>query len=141
MCTDDARTALQRLGLAEKDIQALGEGKPVGFALSGAPDGTISIAHFPSPDRLQVGIYTIENMGGGLSDNFKKYELMRDSGSTAEQVYQVAVADGIDAITRVRLVRAVFALSPRQAKEVIVRAERQAESLDQYQERIAQALE
>jgi hypothetical protein len=76
-----------------------------------------------------------------MTDNFGKYELMRDSGSTAEQVYLAAVEDGFDAITRVRLVRAVFALSPRQAKEVIVRAERQAESLDQYQEKIAQSLE
>jgi hypothetical protein len=76
-----------------------------------------------------------------MTDNFRKYELMRDSGSTAEHVYLAAVENGIDAITRVRLVRAVFALSPRQAKEVIVRAERRADSLDQYQEKIAQALE
>ena len=76
-----------------------------------------------------------------MTDNFSKYELMRDSGSTAERVFRAAVEDGLDAITRVRLVRAVFALSPRQAKEVMVRAEGRADSLDQYQERIAQAIE
>lgn len=76
-----------------------------------------------------------------MTDNFSKYELRRDSASTAEQVYQETVHDGIDAITRIRLIRAIFSLSPREAKEVMVRAEGLAESLDQYQERIAKAIE
>ena len=75
-----------------------------------------------------------------MADNFSEYERMRDAGSTAEQVYRAAVRDGIDSITRIRLIRAVFSLSLGQAKEVIVRADGQAESLDQHQERIANAL-
>lgn len=76
-----------------------------------------------------------------MKDDFTKYESMRDAGTSPELVYQAAVQDGLDPITRVRLIRAVFCLSPGQAKEVIVRAEGLAASLDQHQENIAKALE
>ena len=75
-----------------------------------------------------------------MKDDFSKYESLRDSGSSPEKVYQQAVKDGIDPITRIRLIRAVFALSPAQAKEVIVQAEGDAASLDQHQENIANAI-
>jgi hypothetical protein len=46
----------------------------------------------------------------------------------------------LDTITLIRLIRAVFSLSPGQAKEVKIRAEGLAASLDQYQSRIADDL-
>ena len=75
-----------------------------------------------------------------MKDDFSKYEGMRDSGSSAEQVYQEALRDGHDPISRIRLIRAVFSLSPHQAKEVFVRAEGEADSLDEFQGRIADAV-
>ncbi len=75
-----------------------------------------------------------------MSDDFTKYEAMRDAAVGAEDVYRAAAEDGVDAITRMRLIRAVFSLSPRQAKEVIIRAEGQASSLEEYQGKIADNL-
>ena len=76
-----------------------------------------------------------------MIDNFTKYDGMRDTGVGPEEVYRVAMQDGIDAITRVRLIRAVYSLSLTQAKEVIVRAEGSASSLDEYQRKIAENLQ
>jgi hypothetical protein len=75
-----------------------------------------------------------------MADDFSKYEAMRQSGSTPEEVYRAAVRDGVDSIARIRLIRVVYALSPGQAKEVIVRAEGLSTSLDQYQGKIADNL-
>lgn len=75
-----------------------------------------------------------------MADDFTKYEAMRNSGVSAEKVYQASVEDGVDSITRIRLIRAVYSLSPSEAKEVIVRAERLASSLDQFQSEIADDL-
>jgi hypothetical protein len=75
-----------------------------------------------------------------VSDDFSKYVAMKSAGSTAEQVYSQATRDGLDAITRIRLVRAVFSLSPGQAKEVALRADGVAQSLDEHQGKIADSL-
>lgn len=73
-------------------------------------------------------------------DDFTKYEKMKAAGSSPEDQYREATTDGIDPITRIRMIRTVCALSPRQAKEVVVRAECQAASLSQYQGEIADHL-
>jgi hypothetical protein len=76
-----------------------------------------------------------------MTDDFSKFEAMRNAGSPPEEAYRAAVRDGIDSmITRIRLIRAVYSLSPSQAKEVMLRAEGVAASLDQYQSRIADNL-
>ncbi len=75
-----------------------------------------------------------------MTDDFSKYEVMRDAGSCPEDLYREAVRNGVDAITRIRLLRTVCALSPGQAKEVVVRAEGQADSLSQHQGKIAEDL-
>jgi hypothetical protein len=75
-----------------------------------------------------------------MKDNFNKYELMRDAGALPHQVYQQAVSDGIDAITRIRLIRAVFSLSPGQAKDVIVRAEGESRTSDEHQGKLVDAV-
>ena len=49
--------------------------------------------------------------------------------------------DGLDPIARIRMIRAVYSLSPRQAKEVLLRAEGIATSLDQFQSALATRLE
>jgi hypothetical protein len=72
-----------------------------------------------------------------LRDDFSKYQSMRDSGSSPEDVYCEATRDGLDTITRIRLIRSVYSLSPTQAKEVWVRAEGLAESLDEHQGKFA----
>jgi hypothetical protein len=66
--TEEARTALMRLGLGEIQIAALAEGKSVAFTLSGAAEGTVAVSQLTPQGRLRVGIYTIKNEGGGLAD-------------------------------------------------------------------------
>lgn len=68
-----------------------------------------------------------------MRDDFSKYKSMRDSGVLPENVYREAARDGLDTITRIRLIRSVYSLSPAQAKEVWVTAEGLAESLDEHQ--------
>jgi hypothetical protein len=75
-----------------------------------------------------------------MSDDFSKYERMKEAGSAPEDVYREAVKSGVDPITRIRMIRAVYSLSPREAKEVWVRAEGEAESLHEYQGKIADEL-
>lgn len=75
-----------------------------------------------------------------MADDFTKYEKMRSAGEGPEDVYRAAATDGVDAIARVRLIRAVYSLSPGQAKEVIVRADGESSSLDEHQGKIADAL-
>jgi hypothetical protein len=75
-----------------------------------------------------------------MSDDFSTYEKMKDAGASPEDVYREAVENGVDPITRIRLIRAVFSLSPGEAKEVVVRAQGEAESLDQHQGKIAEHL-
>ena len=75
-----------------------------------------------------------------MNDDFSNYEKLRDAGTSPEDVYREAARNGIDAINRIRLIRAVYSLSPKEAKEVWVRAEGEAESLDEYQGKIADEL-
>lgn len=73
-------------------------------------------------------------------DTFAKYEKMRDAGADAPAVYEQALADGVDRIAVVRLLRAVFALDLVQAKEAISTAEG-ATSLSEHQEHLLPAIE
>jgi hypothetical protein len=74
-------------------------------------------------------------------DDFSKYERMRDKGADPKEVYLAAKRDGCDPITLLRLLRRVFSYSLPQAKEVPVCAERLANSLDEYQEKLAPGVE
>lgn len=76
-----------------------------------------------------------------MGDDFSKYAAMRDAGSLPEEVYREALRDGVEPITRIRLLRAVYVLSPRDAKEVVVRAHGSASSLDEFQGNIADSLQ
>ncbi len=68
-----------------------------------------------------------------MKEDFSKYKSMMDSGVSPENVYREAARDGLDTISRIRLIRSVYSLTPAQAKEVWVRAEGLAESLDEHQ--------
>lgn len=72
-----------------------------------------------------------------MKDDFLKYEKLRDEGSTPESVYNEATRDGLDSITKVRLIRGVFSLSPREAKEIVLRSQTPPATLDQFQENIS----
>jgi hypothetical protein len=76
-----------------------------------------------------------------VKDDFSKYEKMRDAGASAEDVYREAARDGLDTITQIRLIRAVYSLSLGEAKDVFVRAEGLAESRNEFQGMIADCLE
>lgn len=49
-------------------------------------------------------------------DDFTKYEALRDKGATPDAIDRAAQADGVDAITRLRLLRNVCGLSLADAK-------------------------
>jgi len=51
-------------------------------------------------------------------DDFTKFQAMRAQGASPEQIYATAKSDGIDAITRIRLIRKVCNLSLAEAKAV-----------------------
>jgi hypothetical protein len=74
-------------------------------------------------------------------DYFAKYETMKSDGTSAVEVYRAALADGLDPITRIRLLRTVFGLSLAEAKEVTIVASESAKSLDDFQSGIAQQIE
>ncbi|MCI0455507.1 MAG: hypothetical protein L0Z62_00840 [Gemmataceae bacterium] len=63
-------------------------------------------------------------------DDFSQYAQMRDSGVSPRDVYLAAGADGLDDLTRLRLLRRVFGLSLKEAKQV----SGAAEALDRKQE-------
>jgi hypothetical protein len=65
---------------------------------------------------------------------------MRDAGRSPEEVFRQVLADGGDGVVGIRTVRRVFDLDLAQAKEVMVRAQGWANSLGEYQERIAEWL-
>ena len=71
---------------------------------------------------------------------FAKYEAARNAGGTPRDVYLAAMRDGIDAITRIRLIRSVFGLNLAEAKEVAVEAE-DGVTLDARQRELASAVE
>jgi hypothetical protein len=75
-----------------------------------------------------------------MDGTFKKYELMKTAGASPERVFLQAARDGIDPITRIRLIRAVFSLTLGKAKEVVVRVDGEAKSLDEHQANIATAI-
>jgi hypothetical protein len=56
-------------------------------------------------------------------DDFTKYRRMRDEGADAAAVCRCAVNDGVDPIPRLRMLRAVFGLDLRDAKEVMIAVE------------------
>ena len=65
-----------------------------------------------------------------MNDDFTKYEAMRDAGASPERVFLQSVSDGVDPITRIRLIRSVFSLTPGEAKQAIQRANEQLKSSD-----------
>jgi hypothetical protein len=70
-----------------------------------------------------------------------KYERMRDAGAGPTEVYHEAVRDGYQSFTaQVNILRQVFGLSLVEAKEAYIIAQGLADSLDEYQGRIADDL-
>lgn len=76
-----------------------------------------------------------------MSDDFSRYEAMKAAGETPESAYRAARADGLDFAAGIRMLRGVFGLSFPEAKEVTLKAEGIADSLDAHQGRIADVLE
>lgn len=75
-----------------------------------------------------------------MNDDFSRYEALKVAGVSPEDVYRQATRDEVDAITRIRLIRSVYGLSPAQAKEVVARSNGDGQSLDEQQARIANEL-
>ena len=76
-----------------------------------------------------------------MTDNFSQYQRMRNDGSSAQDVYLTARANGCDWPTCLRLLRSVFDLDFIQAKEITVVANQLGTSLSEYQGKFVDALE
>jgi hypothetical protein len=61
---------------------------------------------------------------------------MREQGFSPQEVWRAGQADGLNWVELVSMIRIVCGLTLVQAKEVMLRAEGVAESLDEYQERV-----
>src|SRR5262245_4064920 len=59
-----------------------------------------------------------ERTRGSMAEDFRRYEAMRDAGADPQAVYQAAQRDGLDGIALIRLLRAVFSLTLREAVDV-----------------------
>jgi len=75
-----------------------------------------------------------------MTDDFTRYEAMRDAGEDPKAVYHVAKSDGHDEIASIRMLRSVFSLSLAEAKEVTLIGDGLADNLSQYQERFVAPL-
>ena len=85
-------------------------------------DKTIRVFRpFLDPDYFVVQKVSMRPDPGYVED-FGKYERLRNSGATADEVYKTAVRDGIDSDTQDRLLRKLFGLSLRGVKEIRLRA-------------------
>ncbi|PQO26658.1 hypothetical protein [Blastopirellula marina] len=72
-------------------------------------------------------------------DDFAKYETLRQAGADAARTYAHGVADGLDPIARIRMIRGVYGLSLREAKEIKGQVE-YGLSLDQLQAELVEPL-
>lgn len=74
-------------------------------------------------------------------DNLEKYEQLKSQGISAEDVYRIAQTDGLTSIERIKLIRELYNLGLREAKEISIVASGIASSLDEHQSKIADALQ
>jgi hypothetical protein len=80
-------------------------------------------------------------MGRYAEMDTAKYEQMRDAGAGPTEVFHEAERDGYQTFSEhIRILRQVFGLSLVEAKEAYIIARGLADSLDEYQGRIADDL-
>lgn len=60
-----------------------------------------------------------------MFDQFEKYERMRDAGKSPQDIYEAAKSEGLDSISLIKALRAVFNLSMNEATEIIDRVEKE----------------
>ena len=73
-------------------------------------------------------------------DDFTKYALLREKGSSAHQAYLIAKSDGLDFAACIRMLRSVYEVPFMDAKEITVQADGLGTSLDDYQEKLIPGL-
>ncbi|WP_394838414.1 hypothetical protein LVJ94_16040 [Pendulispora rubella] len=71
---------------------------------------------------------------------FAKYVKIREQGFVAADAYRIARVDGLSVIESIRMLRAVFALSLSDAKEVTIVASGTASNIAEHEARIASKL-
>lgn len=76
-----------------------------------------------------------------MKNEFKKYIDLKATGLSAIDAAKQAKHAGLDAITRIRLVRKVYGMSFAQAKEVLLIADGVANSLSEHEGKFLSILE
>lgn len=72
---------------------------------------------------------------------FEQYEALKRAGLSPATVYRAAHGAGMGDIDAIRMIRAVFGLSLREAKEAMIVGSGTAESLEAHEAAIARELE
>lgn len=75
-----------------------------------------------------------------MMDDFQKYKEFADQGATPNDISLAAKAEGGHFIERIKLVRQIFGLSLKEAKEVTIVADGLGTSLDDYQAKLIPGL-
>ena len=68
-----------------------------------------------------------------IKDDWSSYVVLREGGSTPQELWNRSVAEGLNWAESVRMIRAVFGMTLPEAKEVKLRAEGKNMSLDEFQ--------
>ena len=71
---------------------------------------------------------------------FWKYKRMKKKGASPEDIYSAARANGVDQLSCYRILWTVCKLSLRDSKELAIRADGLADSLDEYEESLVEPL-
>lgn len=69
------------------------------------------------------------------------YEQMKRDGCSAEDVCRSVLAAGESRLTAMKVLHSVFALDAMATKEIMLRAEGTAQSIDEHEGRIAEAMD
>lgn len=75
-----------------------------------------------------------------MSD-FSKYNQMRESGATAQQVYTTAKADQLNLASCIKMLRDIFNFSLVEAKEVMIMVDQPGTSLNEHQRNLIPGIE
>lgn len=69
-------------------------------------------------------------------NNYTKFEQLRDSGLSPEEVSRIAFSDELDFTENLKMLGTVFSLDLIQAKELLLQITGIANTLDDYQEKL-----
>lgn len=74
-------------------------------------------------------------------DDFSEYKQLADAGTDAHSVFQKATQNGLNTLECLKMLRAVYNLSFRDAKEVMIQSRGYADNLEEHQHKLSAELQ